>query len=107
SNAAADASLSIADRVLSIAKTVEPVALPREGFAGAGASFIDLAVQLRLAPSKSEARRLVLSGGFALNYQPVTDPQLRVTEDRAINGYFVIERGKKQKCLVALVEQPQ
>ena len=59
--------------------------------------------RVQLAPSKSEARRLVQSGGVYVNNRRVTDPQARLTRDQAIGGrLFVLRKGQKQNHLVRL-----
>jgi tyrosyl-tRNA synthetase len=58
---------------------------------------------VRLAPSKSEARRLVQSGGVYVNNRRIADPQARLTRDHAIEGrLFVLRKGQKQNHLVRL-----
>ena len=44
-------------------------------------AIVDLVARVQLAPSKSEARRLVQSGGVYVNNRRVTDPQARVTRE--------------------------
>ena len=63
--------------------------------------MVDLVARVQLAPSKSEARRLVQSGGVYVNNRRVADPQARLTRDQAIGGrLFVLRKGQKQKHLV-------
>ena len=46
------------------------------------------------ASSKSEARRLVQSGGVYVNNRRVSDPQARLTREQAIGGrLFVLRKG--------------
>jgi tyrosyl-tRNA synthetase len=68
-----------------------------------GVGIVDLVVRVRLAPSKSEARRLVQSGAVYVNNRRVGDPQARITRDQAIAGQlFVIRKGQKQNHLIRL-----
>ena len=71
--------------------------------AGEGIGMVDLLARVQLAPSKSEARRLVQSGGVYLNNRRISDPLTRITRDQAIGGrLFVIRKGQKQNHLVRL-----
>jgi tyrosyl-tRNA synthetase len=68
-----------------------------------GIGLVDLVARVRLASSKSEARRLVQSGGVYLNNRRASDPQGRVTRDQAIGGrIFLLRKGSKQTHLVRL-----
>jgi tyrosyl-tRNA synthetase len=67
--------------------------------------IVDLLVEadVKLAPSKSEARRVVQSGGVYVNNRRITDPQTRLTRDMAIGGQlFLVRKGSKQTHLVRL-----
>jgi tyrosyl-tRNA synthetase len=56
-----------------------------------------------LAASRSEARRLVESGGVYVNNRRTSDVQARVTRAEAIAGeLFVLRKGQKQNHLVRL-----
>jgi tyrosyl-tRNA synthetase len=68
-----------------------------------GIPLVDLLVRARLAPSKSEARRLLQSGGVYLNNRRVSDVQERVTPAHAMGGRLVLLRkGARQQSLVRL-----
>ena len=68
-----------------------------------GIGIVDLVARVQLAPSKSEARRLVQSGAVYVNNRRVADPQARVTREQAIAGQlFVIRKGQRQNHLVRL-----
>jgi tyrosyl-tRNA synthetase len=72
--------------------------LPSEGI-----GIVDLVARVQLAPSKSEARRLIQSGGVYVNNRRASDPQARLTRDQAIGGrLFVLRKGSKQNHLVRL-----
>jgi tyrosyl-tRNA synthetase len=92
-----------ADEVLAVFDDVPSTELPNETMAGDGIGMVDLLARVQLAPSKSEARRLVQSGGVYLNNRRISDPQTRITRDQAIGGrLFVIRKGQKQNHLVRL-----
>jgi tyrosyl-tRNA synthetase len=68
-----------------------------------GVGIVDLVARVRLAPSKSEARRLVQSGAIYVNNRRVSDPQARLTREQAIEGQlFVVRKGHKQNHVVRL-----
>jgi tyrosyl-tRNA synthetase len=69
-----------------------------------GISVVDLVTHAKLAPSKSEARRLVESGGISVNDQRIVDPKFRITRDHAIGGgqLFIVKKGPRHKHLVRL-----
>ena len=58
-----------ADQVLAVFGDVSSSSVPEASFDGDGLALVDLLAdpQVRLAPSKSEARRLVQSGGVYVN----------------------------------------
>ena len=65
--------------------------------------LVDVVVQVKLVPSKSEARRLVQSGGVYVNNRRAADPQTRLTLDQAIGGQlFVLRKGARQNHLIRL-----
>ena len=69
-----------------------------------GIGIVDLVARLQLAPSKSEARRLVQSGGVYVNNRRASDPRARLTRDQAVGGrLFVLRKGQKQNHLVRLI----
>lgn len=69
----------------------------------AGIPLADLLVRTQLAPSKSEARRLLQSGGVYVNNRRVSDAQERVTTAQAMGGRLVLLRkGARQQSLLRL-----
>jgi tyrosyl-tRNA synthetase len=91
------------DDVLAVFEDVPSTELPADVFAGDGMSMVDLVTRVQLAPSKSEARRLVQSGGVYVNNRRVSDVQMRLTCDHAIGGrLFVLRKGQRQNHLVRL-----
>jgi tyrosyl-tRNA synthetase len=92
-----------AEDVLAVFEDVPSTELPTAAFDGEGMGMVDLVAQVRLASSKSEARRLVQSGGVYVNNRRVSDPQSRVTREQAIGGrLFVLRKGQKQNHVVRL-----
>jgi len=94
-----------ADQVLAVFGDVPSSSFPASAFDGAGMSLVDLLADagVKLLPSKSEARRLVQSGGVYVNNRRASDPQMRLTRDQAIDGkLFVLRKGQKQNHVVRL-----
>jgi tyrosyl-tRNA synthetase len=97
------ASLSV-DEVLAVFEDVPSTELRAEALEGDGIGIVDLAVRAQLAASKSEARRLVQSGGVYVNNRRTGDPQARLTLEQTIGGrVIVLRRGAKQQHLVKIV----
>jgi tyrosyl-tRNA synthetase len=97
------ATLSV-DDVLAVFEDVPSTELAAGALAGDGIGLVDLVAQVRLAPSKSEARRLVQAGGVYVNNRRIADPQARLRSDDAIGGrLFVLRKGQKENHLVRLV----
>ncbi len=95
-----------ADQVLAVFGDVSSSSVPGASFDGEGMVLVDLLANplVKLAPSKSEARRLVQSGGVYVNNRRVSDPQTRLTRDQAIDGQlFVLRKGQKLNHVVRLV----
>jgi tyrosyl-tRNA synthetase len=63
---------------------------------------VDLLVKVGLAPSKSEARRLVQAGAIRVHGELVVDPLVQVAELVVGLTVFVISKGKRHKHLVRL-----
>ena len=55
------------DDVLAVFADVPSTELPAGDFAGEAMAIVDLLARVQLVPSKSEARRLVQSGGVYVN----------------------------------------
>ena len=94
-----------ADQVLAVFGDVSSSNVPSSSFDGAGMSVVDLIADpaVKLVPSKSEARRLVQSGGVYVNNRRISDPQSRLTRADAIDGkLFVLRKGQKQNHLVRI-----
>ena len=66
-------------------------------------NIMDLLVMINIAPSKSEARRLVIGNGISINGDKVTDPNMLITKDM-FDDKFIISKGKKTHIKVNLVK---
>ena len=96
------ASLPIED-VLAVFADVPSTDLSLRELDGEGLGIVDLVARVRLAPSKSEARRLVQSGGVYLNNRRAADVQLKVKASDAIGGrVLLLRKGSKEQHLVRL-----
>jgi tyrosyl-tRNA synthetase len=74
-------------------------------FEADGIGIVELVALVRLVPSKSEARRLVQSGGVYLNNRRIADTQARITRESAIDGrVLVLRKGAKQNHVVRIIE---
>jgi tyrosyl-tRNA synthetase len=92
-----------AEDVLSIFEDAPSSDLPATEFSSDGIGIVDLIARVGLAPSKSEARRLVQSGGVYVNNRRITDPQAKITQEMAIGGrVFVLRKGQRQNHLARL-----
>jgi tyrosyl-tRNA synthetase len=94
-----------ADQVLAVFGDVPSSSVPAALFEGAGMPLVDLLADpaVKLVPSKSEARRLVQSGGVYVNNKRAADVQVRLTRAEAIEGkLFVLRKGQKQNHIVRL-----
>ena len=54
-------------------------------------NILDLLVECKLVPTKSEGRRNVQQGGISINNEKITDPKANIT----IEGEVIIKKGKK------------
>jgi tyrosyl-tRNA synthetase len=89
--------------VLAVFEDVPSTDLSADAFDGEGMGIVDLLVRVALALSKSDARRLVQSGGVYVNNRRTADPQGRVRKEQAIDGrLFVVRKGQKQNHLIRL-----
>lgn len=66
-----------------------------------GMNILDLLVQVKIAPSKSEARRLVQGNGISINSEKVTDVNLAITKNM-FEDKFIVSKGKKTHIKVNL-----
>jgi tyrosyl-tRNA synthetase len=94
----AETELSV-EVLMEIAREIPHAKVSKESLSGL--KIVDLFVQLGLAPSKSEAHRLIQSGGAYLNNQKLEDPHSKVDLSLLIGGRFLLlAAGKKKKGLI-------
>jgi tyrosyl-tRNA synthetase len=63
--------------------------------------IVDLFFETGLAPSKSEATRLVKNGGLYLNNKKIEDPLSKLSEQDLVGGtYVLLAQGKKKKLII-------
>jgi tyrosyl-tRNA synthetase len=89
--------------ILAVAGDVPSATVPAQQFAGEGLLLVELLAATGVAASKSEATRLIRSGGIYVNNERVSNERLRLTPDQAVGGdLFLIRRGAKQNILVRI-----
>ena len=66
-------------------------------------NIMDVLVMSGIAPSKSEARRLIVGNGISINSEKISDPNMLITEDM-FKDKFIISKGKKTHIKVNLVK---
>ena len=94
----AETELSV-EVLMEIAREIPHAKVSKESLFGL--KVVDLFVQLGLAPSKSEASRLIQSGGAYLNNRKIEDPHFKVDPSLLIGGKFLLlAAGKKKKGLI-------
>jgi tyrosyl-tRNA synthetase len=92
-----------ADDVLAVFADVPSAELAASALEGDGIGMVDLVSHAGLAASRSDARRLVQSGGVYVNNRRMSDPYGRVTRQQAIEGrLLVIRKGQRQNVLLRL-----
>ena len=68
-----------------------------------GKKYSEIASQIGLTTSKSEAVRLIKNSGAYLNNQKIEDPSFLISEKDLINNTFLVfGAGKKKKVLVTV-----
>jgi tyrosyl-tRNA synthetase len=94
-----------AEDVLSVFADVPATELTSAQFGSDGVTIVDLVTLVKLVASKSEARRLVQSGGVYLNNRRMTDVHARVLSGSAIGGrVFVLRKGGRQNHVVKIID---
>lgn len=58
-------------------------------------SLIDSIITSGIAPSKGQAKTLILQGGISLNDNKITDINYMLSEKDFSNGYAILKKGKK------------
>ena len=79
------------------------ITVPRSRFDGEGALIVDLLVEVRACPSKSDARRQLGAGGIAVNGVPLgtASVETKVTASDLIDGrLLVLRRGKRNNYVI-------
>jgi len=91
------------DDVLAVFEDVPSTELSANDLGADGIGVVELVARIQLAPSKTEARRLVQSGGIYVNNRRVSDPQVRLTREQAIGGrLLLLRKGQRQNHLVKI-----
>ncbi|ANH80685.1 tyrosine--tRNA ligase [Niabella ginsenosidivorans] len=68
-----------------------------------GIDIVSLLATVKVAPSKGEARKLILGGGISINREKVTDVQQQVTAAQLLhNKYILLQKGKKNYYLITV-----
>lgn len=93
-----------AEDVLAVFADVPATEVTATQLGADGIAIIDLVSLVKLAPSKSEARRLVQGGGVYVNNRRMSDIQARIRQESAIGGsVFIVRKGARQNHLVKVV----
>ena len=58
-------------------------------------SIVDALVTTNLAPSKGQARTLIIQGGISVNDNKITDVNYVISDSDLTDGYIIIKKGKK------------
>jgi tyrosyl-tRNA synthetase len=91
------------ESILAVAGDVPSSSVSAQQLAGDGLLLVELLASSGVTPSKSEATRLIRSGGIYVNNERVSNEKLRLTRDQAVGGeLFLIRKGAKQNFLVRI-----
>jgi tyrosyl-tRNA synthetase len=89
--------------ILAVAGDVPSSTVSAQQLAGEGLLLVELLASSGVTPSKSEATRLIRSGGIYVNNERVSNEKLRLTREQAVGGeLFLIRRGAKQNFLIRI-----
>jgi tyrosyl-tRNA synthetase len=92
------------EEVLEVFGDVPSTEVASNAFGGGGMSLTDLLVKTALVSSKSEAARLIRSGGIYVNNRRIGDERARLTTDLGIAGrLFVLRKGAREQHLVRVI----
>ena len=98
-----DVSGLTAAELLDVFQDVPSISAPRRRFEGEGVPLLELVALAGLAPSRSEARRLILGGGVTVGSRRIDDPRHPVRLADAVEGrVIVLRRGARHRRLVRL-----
>lgn len=93
-----------ADDVLAVFADVPATEVPASQLGGDGLNIVDLVAAAKLAPSRSEARRLVQGGGIYLNNIRITDVHEKIGLSSAIGGrVLILRKGARQNHVVKIL----
>ena len=62
--------------------------------------ILDILVEAKAAPSKSEGRRLIEGGGVSINEEKISDVNYEISADIKRKGEFILHKGKKMHVKV-------
>jgi tyrosyl-tRNA synthetase len=68
----------------------------------AGMTLVDALVKTGLAPSKGEARRGILGGGYSVNGEKIAGDRTLTRDDALAGRYVVLQRGKKNYAMLVV-----
>ncbi|KRQ87906.1 Tyrosine--tRNA ligase [Caloramator mitchellensis] len=68
-----------------------------------GSKVLDVLVEAKVIPSKSEGKRLIQQGGLYINDEKISDFDAVLTEDMFKDGYILVRRGKKNYNKIELL----
>lgn len=92
SNEAARAAEEEFDRIFVKKDTPDEIEEMAYGTTGASVNILQLLAETKLAPSKSEARRLVEQGGVTVNNEKIADAKANLT----LGGAMIVKVGKRK-----------
>ncbi len=69
--------------------------MPTTKIESANISILDAMITVGFAPSKGQARTLIIQGGISLNDEKVTDVNYMLSADDFKEGYAILKKGKK------------
>lgn len=68
-----------------------------------GNLFLDVLVDLKILPSKSEGRRLISQGGVSIHDEKITDSNFLLKKEHFKDGKVILKRGKKNFYILNLL----
>jgi len=71
------------------------VSIKDENFINNELTLVNALVLANIAPSKSQARTLIIQGGISVNDEKITDVNYKISKNSFNNNYVVIKKGKK------------
>jgi len=93
------------ESILAVTNDVPSCDVHEDQLRGDGVPLVEMLSSTGVTSSKSEATRLIRSGGIYVNNERVENERSRLTLDNAIGGkLFLIRKGQKQNFLVRIVK---